>query len=44
MKYEEAINGPNGEAWKGEARNKHEQMISHKPYRPVKKVKSQRAQ
>ena len=37
MKYEEAINGSDGEAWKQEVKNENKQMIKHKVLRPVKK-------
>ena len=30
MKYKEAINGPNDEAWKEVVNNNHEQMIKYK--------------
>ena len=37
MKYEEAINGASGEAWKQEVKNKNKQTIKHKVWRPAKK-------
>ena len=41
MKYEEAINRPDGEAWKQEVKNKHDQIIKHEVWISVKKVKVQ---
>ncbi len=36
MKYHEAINGPNGEAWKTEVKKEHQRMISIGVFEPVK--------
>ena len=38
MKYKEAINGTDGEAWKHEVKNEYEQIINHKVYRLVKNI------
>jgi hypothetical protein len=37
MKYKEAINGPDGDAWAKEIDNKHDQMVKSDVWEPVKK-------
>ncbi len=36
MKYHEAINGPNGEAWKAEVKKEHQRTVSNSVFEPVK--------
>ena len=36
MKYKEAINGPDGEAWKKEIKNEHDRMIKNKVFEELK--------
>ena len=35
MKYNQAINGPDGEAWKEEIKNEHERMVKHKVFEVI---------
>ena len=35
MKYGEAINGPDGEAWKREIQNEHERMVKNKVFKAI---------
>jgi hypothetical protein len=37
MKYKEAINGPDGKAWKKELENEHDRMVKNDAWEPVKK-------
>jgi hypothetical protein len=37
MKYEEAINGPDGKAWEKEIENEHDCMVKNNAWVPVKK-------
>ncbi len=37
MKYEEAINGPDGKAWEKEIENEHDRMVKNNAWEPVKK-------
>ena len=37
MKYEKAIQGPDGEAWKKEIENEHNRMVAHGVFEPVHK-------
>ena len=43
MKYNQAINGPDGEAWKKEIKNEHERMIKHKVFEVVDRAICPRA-
>jgi hypothetical protein len=36
MKYEEAIKGPDGEAWAKEIENKHDRMVKNDAWEPMK--------
>jgi hypothetical protein len=36
MKYEEAINGPDGKAWEKEIENEHGRMVKNDAWEPVK--------
>ena len=38
MKYNEAINGPDGKAWKAKIENEHNCMLKHDVFVDVKKV------
>ena len=35
MKYHEAINGPDGDAWKAEVKKEHGRMVHNKVFEPV---------
>ena len=37
MKYEEAVNGPDGEAWNAEVENEHGRMVKNKAWVAVNK-------
>jgi len=37
MKHEQAINGPNAEAWKAEIDNEHNRMVKNKMFEVVKR-------
>ncbi len=37
MKYNEAINGPDGEAWKQEIKNEHNRMVKNQVFEEVNK-------
>ncbi len=37
MKYEEAINGPDGDAWKAEIDNEHERMVKNEAWEVVQR-------
>ncbi len=37
MKYKDAINGPDGKAWKKEMENEHDRMVKNDAWEPVKK-------
>ncbi len=37
MKYEEAIYGPDGEAWAKEIENEHDRMVKNNAWEPMKK-------
>jgi hypothetical protein len=37
MKYKEAINGPDGKAWKKEIENEDDRMVKNDTWEPVKK-------
>ena len=36
MKYKEAINGPDGNAWEKEIENEHDRMVKNNAWEPVK--------
>jgi hypothetical protein len=39
MKYHEAINGPDGEAWKTEVKMEHQRMLMNGIFKPINVIK-----
>ena len=44
MKYNEAIHGPDGEAWKQEIKNEHNRMVKNQVFGKLKKMTCLKAQ